>query len=115
MRKIEFKDYSHVAKHLKQCFGLLTNRKVYIWVRKWDGETNRLGLDTEEWVDFDTLTHLIYLYYCTGFKKAEKKEKMTRDKYCFDLVFTRDEPKSRIIICLDFDNIQEGENKCLTN
>lgn len=107
--RIEFKDYSHVAKYLQQCFGLLTNRKVYVHVRKWDGEMNKLGLDSEEWVDFETLTKLIFLYYCTGFKKAEKKEKLTRDKYCFDIVLTRDEPKSRIRMGLDFDKTKDGE------
>ena len=109
MRNIVFKDYSHVAKYLQQCFGLLTNRKVYIWVKKYEGDTNRLILDCEEWVDYDTLTHTIFLYYCTGFKKAEKKDKKTRDKYCFDLFFTRDEPKSRVRICLDFDKTEDDE------
>ena len=107
--RIEFKDYSHVAKYLQQCFGLLTNREVFVWVRKWDGETNKLGLDAEEWVDFEELTKLIFLYYCTGFKKAEKKDKKTRDKYCFDLFFTRDEPKSRIRMCIDFTKRKDNE------
>lgn len=107
--RIEFKDYPHVAKYLKQCFGLLTNREVYVWVRKYEGETNSLSLDIEEWYDFETLTKNIFLYYCIGFKKAEKKDKKTRDKYCFDLVFTRDKPKSRIKLCLDFDKTKDNE------
>lgn len=108
--RIEFKDYSHITKYLQQCFGLLTNREVYVWVIRWDGETNNLGLNCEEWCDYNTLIRLINDYYCyAGFNKIEKRDKKTRDKYCFDLFFTRDEPKSRIRMCIDFTRRKDNE------